>query len=103
MGLVREKHRQAEKPHEAFDSDLVLFLANKRNKGREVLYMEHHISTTQTESVNRFFQRYEMANLMPADAPPTCIKSSLESPLMQAIFDTNLFERSMESIGIYPQ
>lgn len=103
MGLVCDKHSLAEQPCDAFDLDLGHYLAKERNKGQEVLYMGDHNSACHLESVEGFFCKYKMNNLMPADAKPTCVKSNLESPPTEVIFSTELFEQSIDCIGIYQQ
>ena len=100
--LLKQGHPDALNVRIAFLSDLGKFLQDERKEEREIHFMaDGNTPNNHTEFVE-FFKQYDMTDIAPAHASPSCTRSNPSSPPTEIIFGSRLFEEAITGFGMYP-
>ena len=100
--LLKVNHPNALNVREAFMDDLGLILRQERAEGREILIIADGNSTGTHDEFVIFFKKYDMTDLVPDDAPPTCSRSRVDLRPTEIAFGTRAFSSTLKSVGFYP-
>ena len=100
--LLLMDHANALDVRTAFLQDLGKFLSEERQRGNEILLLADGNTPKNHKEFVDFFAIYDMTDLLPDGAPPTCSRSNDSSRPTEIFFGTRLFEEAMHSIGFYP-
>ena len=82
--------------------DLRLMLQQERAEGQEILTIADGNSPATHDEFVQFFHWYDMTDLVPDDAPPTCSRSRVDLRPTEIAFGTRAFSSTLKSVGFYP-